>query len=281
MSMATALSVPGEDVRRCDLGEAAVSYLESGPRAAAATPLVMLHGIGSAARSFRHQLAALSTMRRVVAWDAPGYGASTALAPFSPTAEDYALRLARFLDALAIDRCHLLGHSLGCLVAARFARLHPRRVRSLILCAIATGHGRLPAEERQKLLEQRVGDLAALGPQEMALRRGPRLLSPRSPPDAVREVVDIMGSVRPDGYGQAARMLSTGDVKADVEALSATLRLQILYGEDDVITPPARNLEVAALRPSAPVIVVPAAGHALYIEQPAALNAAVAQFLAC
>ena len=113
------------------------------------------------------------------------------------------------------------------------------------------------------------------------LRRGPRLLSPRSPPDAVREVVDIMGSVRPDGYGQAARMLSTGDVKADVEALSDTLRLQILYGEDDVITPPARNLEVAALRPSAPVIVVPAAGHALCIEQPAALNAAVAQFLAC
>jgi len=49
-----------------------ITYLEAG----SGTPLVMLHGIGSAARSFRDQLEGLSANHRVIAWDAPGYGAS-------------------------------------------------------------------------------------------------------------------------------------------------------------------------------------------------------------
>jgi pimeloyl-ACP methyl ester carboxylesterase len=264
----------------CEIGGGAVvSYLEAGPRSAGAVPLVMLHGIGSAARSFGGQLSGLSASRRVVAWDAPGYGGSTALAPLSPTAEDYAVALTAFLDALQIERCHLLGHSLGCLMAARFTRRHPARVRSLILCAIATGQANLPPDERQKLLDQRVNDLSALGPREMAKRRGPRLVSPKSPASAAEKVIETMAAVRPDGYAQAARMLSTGDVKADVLALPPTLPLQIIYGEDDIITPPARNLEVAALRPTAPVIAIPAAGHAVYLEQPDKLNGAIQRFL--
>ena len=47
-------------------------------------PLVLLHGIGSNARSWTEQLAGLGELRRVVAWDAPGYGDSTAVAPPRP-----------------------------------------------------------------------------------------------------------------------------------------------------------------------------------------------------
>ena len=39
-------------------------------------PLVLLHGIGSGARSWRQQVASLSGRHRVIAWDAPGYGGS-------------------------------------------------------------------------------------------------------------------------------------------------------------------------------------------------------------
>ncbi|MBS0520438.1 MAG: alpha/beta fold hydrolase [Proteobacteria bacterium] len=257
----------------------AVSYLEAGA-ANGRPPLVLLHGIGSAARSFRRQLAGLSADRRVIAWDAPGYGGSTPLVPAFPTAEDYAAALESFVDDLGLTRFHLLGHSLGCLMAARFALRHPGRVVSLTLCAIAAGHGRLPGEERQRLLDQRVGDITALGPQEMARRRGPRLLAPGAAADAVAAVIETMGAVRPEGYAQAARMLSTGDIAADIEALPPSLPVQVLYGEADIITPPARNREIAALRPTAPVTAIVDAGHALYLEQPAALNAAVAAFMA-
>jgi pimeloyl-ACP methyl ester carboxylesterase len=255
---------------------ATFSYLDQGRGPA----LVLLHGIGSAGRSFERQIEAFSPRHRVVAWDAPGYGGSSGLAPAEPSAADYAAALASLLDALEIPTCHLLGHSLGCLMAARFTALHPGRALSLTLCSIAAGHAGLPAEERQKLLDQRLGDLARLGPRGMAEARAPRLLGPAAPPQALAGLIDTLSSVRPDGYGQAARMLSTGDIKSDVRRLPAGLPGQIIYGDADVITPPARNQEIAALWPSAKVHVIPGAGHALYLEQPAAFTAILADFLA-
>ena len=63
--------------RRIEAGGSVFTYGEAG----AGTPLVLLHGIGSAARAFDDQLAGLSDRLHVIAWDAPGYGGSTALAP--------------------------------------------------------------------------------------------------------------------------------------------------------------------------------------------------------
>jgi pimeloyl-ACP methyl ester carboxylesterase len=241
--------------------------------------VVLLHGIGSAGRSFDRQIAALSPSHRVVAWDAPGYGGSDDLPMEHPTAGDYADALERLLGQLGIERCHLLGHSLGCLMAARFAATRPQRVLSLTLCSIAGGHATLPADERQKLLDQRIGDVAALRPLEMAKKRAPRLLGPKAPVDALDRLIDTMGSVRPRGYGQAASMLSTGDIKADIARLSPALHGQVIYGDADVITPPARIEDIARSWPQAAVHIIPGAGHALYLEQPDAFNALLSRFL--
>lgn len=253
-----------------------ISYLEAGT----GTPLVLLHGIGSAARAFRDQFAALSAGYRVIAWDAPGYGDSASLPMSQPGTGDYAAALAAFLDALGVTTCHLLGHSLGALMAARFAADHPRRVLSLTLASIAGGYGHMPDADRQDFIKQRLADLIAMGPRAMAEKRGPRLLGPQATPAMIARVVDTMGSVRPDGYTQAVNMLATGDVKADVTRLAVDLPLQIIFGSDDVITPPERNRAVAALRPAAPVIEIVGAGHAVYLEKPDAFNTALAGFVA-
>jgi len=108
----TAVDASARTVRT---GDASFSYQDAG----SGLPLVLLHGIGSAATSFRYQLQGLSTRFRVVAWDAPGYGASTPLAIEPPSASDYAAALDAWLRALDIDRCHLVGQSLGTLIAAR------------------------------------------------------------------------------------------------------------------------------------------------------------------
>lgn len=241
--------------------------------------LVLLHGIGSAGRSFDRQIAAFSESFRVVAWDAPGYGGSSELAPAHPTAGDYADALDRFLAERGIEDCHLLGHSLGCLMAARFAATRSARVRSLTLCSVACGHSNLPADERQKMLDQRIIDVVALGPKGMAEKRAPRLLGPAAAPDALDRLIDTMAAVRPYGYGQAARMLSTGDVLADVAKLPKTLPGQVIYGDADLITPPARNRDVVAAWHGASEHVIPGAGHALYLEQPERFNALLGAFL--
>jgi len=261
-------------ILRSDAGE--ISYLENG----AGPVLLLLHGIGSGARSWRNQLATLADRFRVIAWDAPGYGSSQSLAPATPDAGDYARALAAFLAALGIVRCHLLGHSLGSLMAARFAAEWPGRLASLTLASIASGHAALPDAERERLRRGRLDDLQALGPRGMAEKRGPKLLSPNAT-DAMRQaVIDTMSAISPDGYAQAVRMLSLADTRADIARLPSELPLQILFGERDEITTPEQNLRCASAQPRAPVYVVPEAGHAVYIEQPQAFNELVARFVA-
>ena len=262
------------EARSIAAAEANFTYLQRGT----GTPLVLLHGVGSAARSWRHQLEGLSDRFRVVAWDAPGYGGSSPVAPQKPDAGDYAAALERFLEALDIDRLHLVGHSLGCVIAARFAHLHPDRILSLTLASVATGHARLPREVREWLRRTRLDDLAALGPRGMAEKRGPRLLGPNASEEAKRAVIETMSLVRPDGYAQAVWMLSVADTRADIAHLPAHMRVQFIYGDADVITTSEQNESAAGQRPGAPVHVLQGPGHALYIEQPAAFNRLVGAF---
>ena len=270
------MSVAETDVLTTQVGDATFSYREAGCGPA----LVVLHGIGSGAASFGFQLETLSARFRVIAWDAPGYGQSTPLAPDQPDVSLYGAALNTWLGALSVDRCHLVGQSLGTLIAARFAAEQPERVLSLTLVGIARGHGWLPPSERQRLLAQRLEDLNRLGPHGMAAQRGPRLLDPEATEEVRQAVIEIMARIRPEGYIQAAHMLSTADITADLLRLPTGLPLQILVGEADVITPPAVNREIAAAFPAASMHIIPGAGHALYLEQPEIFNRLLADFAA-
>jgi len=112
----------------------------------------------------------------------------------------------------------------------------------------------------------------------MAAKRGPRLLGPEATEATRRIVIDIMARIRPAGYAQAAHMLSTADIVADLARLPPRLPIQIIVGEADLITPPAVNLGIAAAFPAASVHVIPGAGHALYLEKPEEFNRLVAGF---
>ena len=253
------------------LDEGALSFIQKGQ----GTTLVFLHGIGSSASSWRPVLALVPPDQCAIAWNAPGYPPSAALPMEWPIASDYAERLKQLLDFCHADQVHLIGHSLGCLIAARFARLYRERVKTLTFASCALGHAHLPQAERDRLLQGRITDIEELGPQAMAQKRGPRLLSPGAPQELIQMVVDNMGSVDAHGYAQAARMLSTGDLIGDIAALEPGLPVQFIYGSADVITPPQANLRAAHARPIAPVKVLEGAGHACYIEQPEAFMSAV------
>src|SRR3954463_14870862 len=111
-------SLPSSEVARLDARFPArnvpvsggfVSVRECGRGAA----VVCLHGIGSGAASWLDTALLLEPHARLIAWDAPGYGESTPVEALVPTAADYARRLHALLDALEIDSCVLVGHSLG------------------------------------------------------------------------------------------------------------------------------------------------------------------------
>lgn len=253
----------------------AFSYLEQG----AGTALVLLHGIGSGAQSWKAQLAGLSESFRVLAWDAPGYADSAPLRASEPDASDYAERLRMLLEALDIEQCHLTGHSLGAIMAARFAREYPERVHSLTLAGPSSGHARLSESERGRLRSERLEDLLQLGPQGMAEKRGPRLVGPAASEINRRSVIETMSRVRPDGYRQAASMLSGADTRTDIAMLPRQVPLQVIIGDADVITPSDSTRMIAAERPDGEVHVLRGAGHAMYLEMPEAFNELLLQFV--
>jgi pimeloyl-ACP methyl ester carboxylesterase len=125
------------------LGEIAVAETGDGPT------LVMLHGGGpgaSGVSNYHQNLPALSRKFRVVLPDQPGFGGS-----YRPTEADLDARsitqitldaLFQALDALGIDRFHLLGNSLGGAAAIAMAQHSPERVAGLVL--MAPGGGWLP-----------------------------------------------------------------------------------------------------------------------------------------
>ena len=233
---------------------------------------VLLHGIGSASASWVGQLAAASGRAdlRVVAWDAPGYGESAALATSAPDSGQYAERLWAWLDALgASGPVVLVGHSLGALMAAKAAVLAPQRVERLVLLAPARGYGDANEEERRTKLETRLASLHRVGPEGMAAARCAHMLSPGAAPELVEAVRATMAQIRVSGYEQAARMLAGGTLLRDLALLECPI--SVASGEADGITPP-QACDQVALAARQPRISLGPVGHACALEAADAVN---------
>ncbi|WP_343673866.1 alpha/beta hydrolase [Paraburkholderia heleia] len=257
-------------LRSARAGAASVSYREAaGDGGNEALPLVLLHGIGSGAASWVQQLEAFGGARRVLAWDAPGYGASTPVASASPVAADYARVLADWLDALRIARCALVGHSLGAIMAGAFAAAHPERVAGLLLISPAAGYGAADESVRAEKRDARLAMLAELGAQGLAQQRSANMLSPHADAASCAWVRWNMARIVPHGYAQATHLLANADLAADLARCVGKLPMTVAVGAQDTITPPEACERLAQVA-HATFHTVPNAGHAGYIEQPQA-----------
>lgn len=267
------MSMVSAPALRIDTLLGAIGYRQAGTLAS--TRLVLLHGIGSGSASWAAQLAAVKPDQPgLLAWDAPGYGDSDGLSLSDdawPDATPYATRLWAWLDALRLTQpLTLVGHSLGALMAARAAVLQPQRVAALVLLAPAQGHARLDAAQRERLLHDRLAALANLGPAGMAQQRAAAMLTPDAPTELVAMVQAVMAQIQPSGYTHAARMLSGGDLLADLAQLRCPVK--VASGSADRITPPAGCQQVAAAAGVAWTDLGPV-GHACPLQAGPAVNA--------
>jgi 3-oxoadipate enol-lactonase len=245
-------------------------------RAGTGPALLLLHGIGSNTRSFRQQLEGLSDAYAVIAWDAPGYGRSEdPVAPFSLA--DLADRAVELLDELEIDVAHVLGLSMGGVIAQLVYHRHPRRVRSLILADTTPGGGAVAEPERTARVRQRLDAFDRLGPRGMAEQRAPNLVRPEAPADLIAELTSIMAEVRPAGYRSAAIALGNTDLTPKLSGIGVPTL--VIHGEQDAVVPLDTGRMLADSIPGARLVVISDAGHVSNQEQPAAFNSAVRAFL--
>jgi pimeloyl-ACP methyl ester carboxylesterase len=97
-------------------------------------PVVMIHGIASSSVTFERLVPLVEPHHRVIAIDLLGFGESPAPDDATYTIAEHEAALARTIDALRLrEPFVLVGHSMGSLIAARYAATHPRRLRKLVL----------------------------------------------------------------------------------------------------------------------------------------------------
>jgi pimeloyl-ACP methyl ester carboxylesterase len=237
---------------------------------------VLLHGIGSASGNWLEQLLAASASNTrssdVLAWDAPGYGASDPLPMAHPGASDYASRLWAWLDALDVDPSRpitLVGHSLGALVAAAATLQAPKRVQRLVLLAPAQGYGNAEPRVRQQKLSDRLANLEHLGPAGMARKRAAAMLSAHASSEQVALVAQMMAGIDVHGYTQAAHMLSNADLATDLVRLACPMT--IASGSADTVTP-AAGCEALARQLGTPYVSLGDVGHSCALEAAGVVN---------
>jgi len=238
--------------------------------------LVCLHGIGSSSRSFHPQLEGLSSEMRVLAWDAPGYGASDELPAEVPEGIGaYADEVASLITGGSM--VVLLGVSWGGVIAIEVALRYPELLCGLVLISASRGSGR--SEASRQAMESRSVELEELGIQEFARRRAWALLSETASPEALADVERTMiASLHPGGHRRAAAAMAATNYSARLREV--TVPTLVVCGSADRITGVAEGEALARGIPEATLVVLDGVGHLANQEAPEAVNAWVASFVA-
>ena len=238
---------------------------ESGP------PVVFLHGVGSDRSVWEEQLRDLGRDHRALALDFRGHGESEPPA-WKIDRAGFAADVAGLLDALGLGSAHVVGLSMGGVAALETYRLYPERVRSLVL---ADTFARYPGWEEGMARRER--DLATMSMREIAEARIPSCLRPQPDPAKLRAAIEQMARKDKRVYAES----SAATWSPDYRALLAEVRAPtlVLWGEHDTLTPRALSEELRDHIPGARLVVIPAAGHISNLDNPAAFNAAVWEFL--
>jgi len=226
------------------------------------------------------QIDSLSSRCRVIAPDLRGFGRSRKITDEKVTMADFADDLAGLLDALKISEPIVFcGLSMGGYIALKFWRSYAARLRGMILCDTrAAADTPEAAAARVVTAEQVLGE----GPATLAEMMLPRVLGEttrRQRPDLVENVRRVMLAGDPRGIAAASRgMAERPDMTASLSAIECPVL--VVVGSEDVATPPAEMRGMAAAIPGARFVEIAAAGHLSPLEKPAAVSAAITEFVA-
>ena len=216
---------------------------------------------------------------RVIVPDLRGFGASEA-GPAGPLSmEQHADDLAALLAALGIgEPVVYIGLSMGGYVGFAFWRKYPALVRALVLLDTRASPDTPQAQAERHRLAAEVEALGSSQPVVDAML--PRLFSPHLPPGSrvAQQVVGMMKGTSVQGVADGERGLAAR-VSSFPTLATITVPTLVLVGEYDVLTPPSDAQAIASGIPAAELVSIEEAGHMANMENPEAVNEALATWL--
>lgn len=252
----------------------AVHSVRAGRRGGA--PVVLLHAMSLDLTYWDAQFGELSKEHDVLAFDWPGHGRSSGV-PEQIRFDELAEVVASVVTAADGGPAHIVGISMGSMVAQTFALNHPELVRSLCLIGSACT---LPDAARQAMraraaTARREGMSAVL---ETATGHWFMPGFRQRRPDIIDRVEKTFLSCEPGLYAAYWDMIAGLDTQARLAGLACPTL--VLVGEEDSSTPPAAARRLVELIPGARMEVIAGAAHLVTIEAPGAVNGPLRAFLA-
>lgn len=258
---------------------AGTSYTVYAPRSGAACEtIVLIHGVGMNQSVWAPQVDVLSKSFQVVVYDMLGHGES-ALPSATPTLEEYARQLEQVLDAIHVERAHVVGHSMGALVALEFALRHASRTLSVV--ALNAVYDRTPAQREAVMARAanlaEVPDAAGV---DATLSRWFGEPIPGHLTGAAQAVRALLLAVDPVGYARTYRLFACSD-DAHVGRLAAlTVPALFLTGACDPNSSPTMSHAMATVTPRGRAEVIANERHMMNVTNPERVNASLLAFLA-
>jgi len=254
-----------------------LAYADLTPTRCEGLPLVLVHGFTGHREDFAEVLPVLARKRRCIAPDLRGHGDSARATDasgydFATLVDD----LVGLLDALGIEACHLLGHSMGGMVALRFVLAHPQRVASLILMNTSPG---APEGLSREALEAAAGLARVQGMEELQRRVEERGLAEAGADGAQGDAGYWLhhrrryAAMDPEAYGAlGAAMLDQQSLQARLGEIACPT-LVLVGAEDGGFVSSAAVLAEGI--PGAQHVVIAGAGHHPHREKRGAWLAAM------
>ena len=255
-----------------------LSWDDVGPRHADMT-IVLIHGFPHDRALWSAQIAANADgadATRLLIPDLPGFGRSSPLQQSSM--DGYADVIAAMLDSADVRSAVIAGLSMGAYVAFSLWRRHGERVRALILAdtRASADTDAAKAKRRELIATVETSGMGAIVPGLLTQQLGP---TTRETQPALVERVAIMLRRAPASgvIGAASAMMERVDSTPTLDDI--TVPTLVLVGEEDTLTPLSDAIAMQSAIRGSRLVTVPRAGHLSPLEQPAIVNAAIAEFL--
>ncbi|MGH7984714.1 MAG: alpha/beta fold hydrolase [Candidatus Binataceae bacterium] len=257
-------------------------YVPGPPRIAvdhmgAGALVVFLHGIGGNRTNWHEQLPEFARHFHAVSWDGRGYGESEDYeGPLD--FPDFSRDLSRVIGYFGAATAHLVGLSMGGVVALDFHQHYRDKVASLTICDSLPGMSGLDADQRAEFIRLRQEPLLhGKRPADIAPVVARTLISESAPPAVFDRLVASMTALHKESYLKTIAGIADYSVNFALERIAVPCHFVV--GAEDRLTPPAVSRAMAARISGAELTIIEGAGHLSNIERPAAFNRAVIDFL--